>query len=183
MFGEGLMRPIRRGGELDAVHAHQLVELVAQQLGQRAVAAALDDPVMEVEVAFLLVVTDASLKRLIAFVSAEHPTQLIDLRLAHAFGGKATGHAFQGLTDFVEFDQLGMAQRNHARAHMGNADKQFLALQPVDSLAQRPAADAVGTRQFGLGNLAARRNLTLDDRSLDQAEHVLGKCAAIKLLH
>ncbi len=138
---------------------------------------------MEVEVAFLLVVTDASLKRLIAFVSAEHPTQLIDLRLAHAFGGQATGHAFQGLTNFVEFDQLGMAQRNHARAHMGNADKQFLTLQPVDSLAQRPAADAVGTRQFGLGNLAARRNLTLDDRSLDQTEHVLGKRAAIKLLY
>ena len=31
-----------------------------------------------------------------------------------------------------------MAQRNHARAHMGNADKQFLALQPVDSLARQP---------------------------------------------
>ncbi len=58
VFGEGLMRTVRRGGELDAVHAHQLIELVAQQLGQCAVAAALNDPVMEVEIAFLLGFTE-----------------------------------------------------------------------------------------------------------------------------
>ncbi len=73
VLGEGLVRTIGRGGELDAVHAHQLVQLAAEHLRQGAVAAALDDPVMKVEVAFLLVVADAGLERLIAFVGFAAP--------------------------------------------------------------------------------------------------------------
>jgi len=68
VFGERLTRAVGRCGKLDAVHTDKLIQLVAQQLGQRAVTAALDNPVMEVEVAFLLVVANAGLEGLIAFV-------------------------------------------------------------------------------------------------------------------
>ncbi|MNT91325.1 hypothetical protein D3C72_2324010 [compost metagenome] len=74
MFGEGLARAVGRGGKLDAVHAHQLVQLAAEHLDQGLVAAALDDPVMEVVVAFLLVVTQAGLEGGITLVGVEHPT-------------------------------------------------------------------------------------------------------------
>lgn len=95
VFGERLTRAVGRCRELDAVHTDQLVQLVAQQLGQRAVTAALDNPVMEVEVAFLLVIADTGLKRLIALVGAHYPAQVVDFRLSHAFGRQAAGHAFQ----------------------------------------------------------------------------------------
>ncbi|MNW01541.1 hypothetical protein D3C71_1971900 [compost metagenome] len=78
-----------------------MIELAAEHLGQRAVAAALDDSVVEVEIAFLLVVASPGLKRLIAFVGFQDPTQLVDFFEAHALGGQATGHAFQGFADFV----------------------------------------------------------------------------------
>jgi hypothetical protein len=155
VLGKGLAWPIGRGGELDAVHAHQLIQLAAEHLGQGAVAAALNDPVVEVEVAFLLVVADAGLKRRVALMGFEHLAQFVDVFDAHALGGQAAGHAFEGLADFVEFDQLGMAERHHSRADMRHAHQQALAFQAVDRLAQRPAADAVGARQLRLGDLAA----------------------------
>lgn len=49
---------------------------------------------------------------------------------------------------------------------MRHAHQQALAFQAVNRLAQRPTADAVGARQFRLGNLAAGRDLTLDDGGL-----------------
>jgi hypothetical protein len=39
---------------------------------------------------------------------------------------------------------------------MRHAHQQALAFKTVDRLTQRPAADAVGARQFGLGDFAAR---------------------------
>ena len=71
MLGKGLAWTIGGRGELDAVHAHQLVELAAEHLGQGAVAGALDDPVMKVEVAFLLVIADTGLERRIPFVGID----------------------------------------------------------------------------------------------------------------
>ena len=62
VLGKGLVRAIGRGGKLDAVHAHQLIQLAAEHLRQGAVSAALDNPVVEVEIAFLLVVAAASLE-------------------------------------------------------------------------------------------------------------------------
>src|SRR5690606_9080556 len=53
VFGKGLVGPVWGGGKLDAIHAHQLVELAAEHLCQGAVAAALNDSVVKVEVAFL----------------------------------------------------------------------------------------------------------------------------------
>ena len=108
VLGKCLMRAIGRGGKLDAVHAHQLVKLAAEHLGQRAIAAALNDLVVKIEVAFLLVVADTCLKRLIALMGFEHPTQLGDVFIAHAFGSQAAGHAFEGLANFVELNQFGV---------------------------------------------------------------------------
>jgi len=62
---------------------------------------------------------------------------------------------------------------------MGNAHQQLLPLQPMDRLAQRPAADAIGTRQLGLGDLAARRHLAAHDGQLDLAEDVFSQGSGI----
>ncbi len=61
VFGKRLTWPIGRGGKLDAVHAHQLIQLAAEHLGQGAIAAALNDSIVKVEIAFLLVIADAGL--------------------------------------------------------------------------------------------------------------------------
>src|SRR3546814_10179236 len=45
----------------------------------------------------------------------------------------------------------------------------------MDRLAQRATTDAGGTCQFGLGNLAARRDIASHDCGLDTPEDVLGK--------
>ena len=172
VFGKGLAWPVGRGGELDTVHAHQLVQLATQHLDQRLVTAALDDAVMEVVVALLLVVTQASLERGIPLMGIEHPAQLVDIGLAHAFSGQAAGHAFQGLTNLVQLDQFGMVERYHPCAYMGHPHQQALAFQAVDGLAQRPAADAIGACQLWLGDLAARGNFPFDDGRLNTPEDV-----------
>ncbi|MNP39187.1 hypothetical protein D3C76_1327500 [compost metagenome] len=130
---------------------------------------------MEVVVAFLLVVADTSLERRIAFMGVEHPAQLVDIGLAHALGGQAAGHAFERFADFVQLDQLGVVERHHPRPDMRHAHQQALAFEPVDGFAQRPAADAVGTRQLRLGDLAARGDLALDDGRLDSPKDVFGQ--------
>ena len=86
VFGKGLTRTIGRRGELQAVHAHQLIQLAAEHLGQGLVAAALDNPVVKVEIAFLLVVTDTGLEGRVLLMQIEHPAQIIDLGLSHALG-------------------------------------------------------------------------------------------------
>ena len=111
----------------------------------------------------------------------EDPAQFVDFFEGHAFGGQAAGHAFEGFADFVEFQQLGMVQRHHPRPDVRHAHQQALAFQAVDRLAQRPAADAIGARQFRLGDLAARGDLALDDGRLNAPEDVLGKCFRIVL--
>ncbi len=109
----------------------------------------------------------------------EHAAQLVDLLHAHALGGQATGHTFERLADFIEFDQLGRIERDHPRTDMGDAHQQTLPLQTVDGLAQRATADAIGARQLGLGDLAAGRDVALDDGRLDAAKHMLGQGFAI----
>eukprot|EP01133_Synstelium_polycarpum_P001042 gene1041-1184_t len=183
MLGKGLAWTIGGGGELDAVHAHQLIQLAAQHLGQGAITGALNYPVMKIEVAFLLVVADTGLEGRIALVGVQHLAQLFDLGVGHALGGQAAGHAFQGFADFVEFDQFFMAQRDHSRAHMGDAHQQALAFQAMNRLAQRATADAIGARQFRLGDLAAGGDFALDDGGLDTPEDVLGHGLGIVLGH
>ncbi|MNL18522.1 hypothetical protein D3C87_1396690 [compost metagenome] len=136
---------------------------------------------MKVEIAFLLVIAPASLKRLVALVGFEHPTQFVDFFYAHAFSGQATGHAFQGFTDFVKLDQLGMIERHHPRPDVRHAHQQALAFQAVDGLAQRAAADAIGTGQLWFGDFTARRDIAFDDGRLNTAEDVLGKRLRIVL--
>ncbi|MNN61169.1 hypothetical protein D3C81_1763940 [compost metagenome] len=58
---------------------------------------------------------------------------------------------------------------------MRYAHQQALAFQAVNRLTQRAAADAVGARQFRLGDFAARSDLAFDDGRLNTAEDVLGK--------
>lgn len=130
---------------------------------------------MEVEIAFLLVIADTGLEGFVALVGIQYPTQFVDARLRHALGRQAAGHAFERLADLVKLDQFLVAERNHPGSHMGNPDQQFLPFQAMDGFTQRTAADAVDTRQFGLGNLAARGDLTLHDRRLDASEHMLGE--------
>ncbi|MCY1414945.1 hypothetical protein D9M71_304110 [compost metagenome] len=105
-------------------------------------------------------------------MGVEHPAQLVDLGYAHTLGGQAAGHAFEGLANLVQLDQLGMAERHHPCPDMGHAHQQALAFQAVDRLAQRTAADAVGARQLRLGDLAAGGDLALDDGRLDAPEDV-----------
>ncbi len=170
VFGKGLTWPIGRGGKLDAVHAHQLIKLAAEHLAEGAIAAALNDPVMKIEVAFLLVIADSRLKRRVALMGVEHAAQLIYFRLGHALGGQPTGHAFQRFANFVKLDQFGMTERDHTCA-----DVRHTHLKPMDRFAQRTATDAVGARQLGLGNLAARSDFTFDDGRLNTSKNVLGQ--------
>ncbi|MDT4868106.1 hypothetical protein FQZ97_1030520 [compost metagenome] len=135
VLGKRLMRPIRRSGKLQAVHAHQLIQLAAEHLGQRAVAAALNDPVVKVEVTFLLVVTDAGLERRIALMQIEHPAQFVDFRLGHALCRQATSHALQRLTNLVQLDQLGMVKRHHPCTDVWHSHQQTLAFQTMNRLA------------------------------------------------
>src|SRR5690606_3842963 len=183
MLGKGLMWPVRRGGKLNAVHAHQLVKLVAQQLGQSTIAAALDNPVVEVEVTFLLVIANSRLKCLVALVSTQYTTQLIDLAVAHALSSQPAGHAFQRLADLIELDQLSMTERNHAGADMGDAHQKFLAFEAMNSFTQWPTANAIGARQLWFGNLAARCDFATNDGRLDRAEHMLGQRTAVRMLY
>jgi len=64
---------------------------------------------------------------------------------------------------------------------MRNTHQQLLPFQAMNGLAQRATADSVGTRQFRLGNLAARRNLAFDDSRLNTPEDVFGKRFRISL--
>lgn len=121
VLGKSLAWTIGGRGKLDAVHAHQLVQLAAEHLGEGTVTGTLNYPVMKVEVAFLLVVAEAGLEGFVALVGVQHLAQFFDLRIGHALGSQATGHAFEGFADFVEFDQFGVAQRHHPRADVGNA--------------------------------------------------------------
>lgn len=89
------------------------------------------------------------------------------------FSRQTAGHAFKGLANFVEFNQLGMAQGHDLRLDMRHPHQQALAFKAVDRLAQRPAADAVGARQFRLGDFAARRDIAFDDGGLNTPEDVL----------
>jgi len=68
-----------------------------------------------------------------------------------------------------------MAQRHDPRAHMRHAHQQTLAFKTVNGFTQRPAADAVSARQFGLGDLAARGDFAFDNGRLNTPEDVLGK--------
>jgi len=114
-------------------------------------------------------------------VGFEDTAQFVDFFDGHALGGQTTGHAFEGFADFIEFEQLGMAQRHHPRADVRHAHQQALAFEAMDRFAQRPTADAIGTRQLRLGDLAARGDLTFDDGRLDASENVLGECFRIVL--
>ena len=175
MLGKRLMRAIGRSGELDAVHAHQLIQLAAEHLRQGAVAAALNNLVMKIEVAFLLVVADTGLKRLVALMGFKYLAQLGDVFIAHAFSGQATGHAFKGFANFVEFNQLCVAQRHDPSTDMGHPHQQALAFKAVNGFAQRPSADAVGTRQFRFGDFAAGGDFAFDNSRLNTPKDVLGK--------
>ncbi len=175
VLGECLAWAVGRGRELDAVHAHQLVKLATEHLDQGLVATALDDPVVEVVVAFLLVIALPGLKRGITLVGIEHTAQFVDVDLAHALGSQAAGHAFERLADLIQLDQFAMVERYHPRTYMGYPHQQALAFQPVDGLAQRASADAIGARQLRLGDLAARGDITLDDGGLNAPEDVFGQ--------
>ncbi|MCY1436384.1 hypothetical protein D9M71_525080 [compost metagenome] len=134
---------------------------------------------MEVEVAFLLVVADTRPERLVALVGFQHLAQLVDLVQGHALGRQAAGHAFQRLANLVQLDQFGLAERYHARTGMWHPDQQALPLQAADRLAQRAATDAVGARQLGLGDLAARSDVATHDGRLDAPEHMIRKGAGL----
>ncbi|MNS75610.1 hypothetical protein D3C72_1091350 [compost metagenome] len=127
---------------------------------------------MKVEIAFLLVIANASLKRRVALVGFQNPAQLVDFFDAHALGCETTGHAFEGFADFVEFEQFGMTERHHPRTDVRYAHQQALAFQAMNRLTQRPTADAVGARQLRLGDLAARGDLAFDDGRLNAPEDV-----------
>jgi hypothetical protein len=58
---------------------------------------------------------------------------------------------------------------------MRHAHQQTLAFKTVNGFTQRPAADAVSARQFGLGDLAARGDFAFDNGRLNTPEDVLGK--------
>ncbi|MCY1292135.1 hypothetical protein D9M70_413480 [compost metagenome] len=111
----------------------------------------------------------------------QHPAQFVDFGLGHALGGQAAGHALQRLANLVELDQLGMAEGNHPRPDMGHPHQQPLPFQAMDRLAQGATADAVGTRQLGLGDLAAGSDLAAHYGGLDSPEDVFGERFRVQL--
>lgn len=116
-------------------------------------------------------------------MGVQHLAHFLDFRRRHAFGRQAAGHAFERFADFVEFGQFLRAERDHAGAGVRHAHQQSLALEPVQGLAQRAAADAVDARQFRFGNLAAGAisPLTMADwilRKICSAKVSLSSCAA-----
>src|SRR5690606_38023809 len=54
MLRQRLLRPIGGHGKLVPIHAHQMVDLANQQIRQSLVVAALDYPVMEIQITFAL---------------------------------------------------------------------------------------------------------------------------------
>ena len=110
MFGERHMRPIRCRGKLNSVHPNQLVQLIAQQPCQHLVAAALNDPVVEVVVSFLLVIPQACLERWIALMCIEHLTERFDFCYGHPLCCEPARHTLEGFAYLVELDEFSMAQ-------------------------------------------------------------------------
>ena len=106
----------------------------------------------------------------------------VQISVRAALGCKPACNAFERLPGLREVYEALEGECRHTRTRMRDALDEPLCFQPLERFAQRSAADAVGARQFRLGNLASRSYLTLDDGSLDQAEHVLGKRATIYLL-
>ena len=65
---ESPLRSRATGTELGAIKAHEIVEIVAQQVHQHFVMAALNNAVVKIEIAFALVVSFAALQVGLAFV-------------------------------------------------------------------------------------------------------------------
>ena len=65
MFVKGFLRTVGHRAELITVHAHQVVKLANQHLAEGAIVAALDDAVMEIQVAFPLKVSGILLQILL----------------------------------------------------------------------------------------------------------------------
>ena len=56
---------------------------------------------------------------------------------------------------------------------MRNTHQQPLPFKAMDGLTQRTSTDAIGTRQFGLRDFAARRDLPFDDGRLNAPKNLL----------
>ncbi|MCY1434690.1 hypothetical protein D9M71_507570 [compost metagenome] len=74
-----------------------------------------------------------------------------------------------------------MAEGNYPRPDMGHPHQQALPFQAMDRLAQRTAADAIGARQLGLGDLAAGGDLAAHYGGLDTPEDVFGEGFRVQL--
>ena len=104
---------------------------------------------------------------------AQHAAQFLDLLRCHALGRQPAGHALERFAQSGQLAQFLPAQRHDAGARSRHAHQELLTLQPVQRLAQRSAADAVGAGQLRLGDLAARRDVAFDDGRLDLPQDVV----------
>lgn len=132
VFDEGLTQPVRCDRVLDVIHPHQSVEFVTEHVGEDGVATTLDGPVIEIVVAFLLIIAAPGLEHLIVLMGVEYSVQFVDLGLTRTPGSQSIGHAFQELAGLVKLDQLDTAQRYHSRPDIRHPHQQAQAFQAVD---------------------------------------------------
>ena len=174
MLHECTLAAFARHPELVAIQPHQVVQIIAQQLDHVRIVAALDYPVMEIQIAFALKIRMFRITLDLLAMLAQQFTQIGNFFIAHVLRRQPGGHAFQRLADVEDLDQLIAAERDHTCAHIGTPHDQATGLEPAYRLAQGSTADAVGTRQLGLADFAPRGDVALDDCFLDQRKDTIG---------
>ena len=101
VFGKRLLWALGGSRELVTVHAHQVIQIRAEHIAQRAVLAALDDQEVDIQIAFLLIVGFVGLEPRMPLMGRQHIAQVGDIGIGHVLRRQPAGHAFQGLTHMV----------------------------------------------------------------------------------
>ena len=116
-----------------------MIKVSAQHPLELLIAAALHNPVMEIEVAFALVIALTLVLLDLHLMLGQQGTELSDLLLGHVSRGQAAGHSFQGLADKVKLHQFFQRQRDDAGARMRFSDYQAAPFQAPDRFPQGAA--------------------------------------------
>ncbi len=155
---------------LVAAHADQLVEFAVQVFQDPLVVAGGGDPVVEVDVALALEIGLAVGLGDRRLVAVEQVAQRRDLGLGHQARGEPRRHALERFTRAIDVFHHLDVERHDARTGVRDAHDQAHALEPVNRLAQRAAADAVLLGEVGFDDLGALREPAADNVGLDAVE-------------
>ena len=175
VFAEGAVRARAGHTELVAVHAHAVIEFVAQGVDQQVVAGGLYDTEMKVEIAFRLEIGGALLQFFLLLVALQHLAQFHQVFFRAVLGGKAAGHALECLAHIVEFQQTALGQLDHARAYIDLAFNQTQGFEAHQRFAQAAAAGVKPARQFRLADLGTGGNAPFDNFAAQCEEQAVGQ--------